>query len=100
MRPEEWSFLRTWDEPTGFPTLQPPGSLLLLCQQLLACIAIEKPETAPMVKSMHLRAAITPALQAIQRQGLSGEYGLPAELPGETLLTTLATRLPQAIAQL
>jgi hypothetical protein len=100
MRPEEWSFLRTWDEPTGFPTLQPPGPLLLLCQQLLACLVSEKSAASSETQSMHLRAAITPALQAIQRQGLSGEYGLPAELPGETLVTTLATRLPQAIAKL
>ena len=100
LRPEEWSFLRTWNEPAGFPALQPPGPLLLLCQQLLACLATEKPETSPMVKSMHLREAITPALQAIHRQGLSGEYGLPPELPGETLVTTLTSRLPQAIAQL
>ena len=100
LRPEEWSFLRTWDEPAGFPALQPPGPLLLLCQQVLACLGGEKPDTAPMVKSMHLREASTPALQAIHRQGLSGEYGLPPELPGETLVTTLASRLPQAIAQL
>jgi hypothetical protein len=100
MRPEEWSFLRTWDEPTGFPTLQPPGPLLLLCQQLLACLASEKSAASHETQSMQLRTAITPALQAIQRQGLSGEYGLPAELPGETLVTTLADRLPQTIADL
>jgi hypothetical protein len=32
-------------------------------------------------------------LEAIQRQELSGEYGLPQHLPGDELLTTLAQRL-------
>lgn len=100
LRPEEWSFLRTWDEPLGFPSLQPTGPLLLLCQQLLACLASETPAASSQAQSMNLREAISPALQAIHRQGLSGEYGLPTDLPGESLVTTLATRLPQAIANL
>jgi hypothetical protein len=100
LRPEEWSFLRSWTVPPGFPAFKSPAPLLLLCQQLIACLASEKPEAAPMVKSMRLRDAVTPALQAIHRQGLSADYGLPVNLPGESLINTLAARLPQAIAQL
>lgn len=51
-------------------------------------------------KDIHRRKVITPALQAIYRHSLSGEYDLSPDLPGETLVTTLATRLPQPIAQL
>jgi hypothetical protein len=100
LRPEEWSFLRTWAEPTDFPALKPPGPLLLLCQQLMACLASEPPNAQPLMQSIHVREAITPALQAIQRQGLSGDYGLPAQLSGDSLATTLADRLPKAIASL
>jgi hypothetical protein len=100
LRSEDWSFLCTWQEPVGFPTLQPPSSLLLLCQQLLACLVREKSAISPEVQSMTIREAIRPALQAIHRQSLNDEYGLPADLPGERLVTVLATRLPQAIANL
>lgn len=100
LRREEWTFLGTWEQPVGFPMLQPTGPLLLLCQQLLDCLASEKPAASAPAQSVHLREAVTPALQAIHRQGLSGEYGLPTDLPGDTLIRTLVTRLPPAIAHL
>lgn len=100
LRPEEWGFLRTWTEPQGFPALRLPAPMLLLCQQFLQCLSETKPETSPRLQSMHLREAVAPALELIQRQGLGGDYGLPAQLPGEELLHILAERLPAAIDRL
>ncbi|CAN5750913.1 hypothetical protein BH11VER1_BH11VER1_29300 [soil metagenome] len=100
LRPEEWTFLRTWTEPPGFPALKLPAPLLLLCQQVLQCLATEKPGTTALMQSMHLRVATAESLTDIQRHGLSGDYGLPAQLPGESLVQTFADRLPAAIASL
>lgn len=100
LRTDEWGFLRTWTEPDGFPTLRPPAPLLLLCQRLIHCVATEKPNTKTPVQAMHIREAVTPALQLIHYHGLGGDYGLPAQLPGDRLITILADRLPKAIASL
>lgn len=100
LRTEEWSFLRTWTEPPGFPALKLPGPLLLLCQRLIQCLATAKPGTTAGMQSIHLREALTASLHDIHRHGLSGEYGLRPSLPGDSLLPTLAERLPAAIASL
>ena len=100
LRAEDWSFLRTWNEPPAFPLLKPPGPLLLLCQQVLAWQVSENPKTSPQAQSMHLRNTITPTLEAIHRQGLSADYGLPSQLPGDQLIATLTERLPTAVSRL
>ena len=100
LRPEEWHFLRTWSEPVEFPRLRPPGTLLLLCQQVMTWHSEEDTNTSESARTIHLRTLITPTLDAIQRQGLSGDYGLPARLPGEQLVPILAERLPAAVASL
>jgi hypothetical protein len=100
LRIDEWSFLRTWTEPPGFPALKLPGPLLLLCQRLIQCLETEKPGASPRMQSMRLREAVTVSLQDIHRHGLSGDYGLPPSLPGDSLLPILAERLPAAVASL
>jgi hypothetical protein len=98
LRPDEWSFLRTWDDPTGFPALQSPALLLLLCQKSLSCFSSQA-STASM-EAIRLRESISPVLADISRQGLSGEYGLSIARPGDRLITDLAEILPKAIAHL
>ena len=49
---------------------------------------------------MRLREATADALADIHRQGFSSDYGLPAQFPGDSLASTLATCLPTAIAGL
>lgn len=100
LRLAEWGFLRTWTEPPGFPALRLPGPLLLLCQRLLQCLESLKPGMSTGMQSILLRRALTPSLLDIHRHGLSGEYGLPPSLPGESLRFTLAERLLPAIASL
>ena len=100
LRVDEWSFLRTWSEPVGFPALRPPGPLLLLCQNILLCLDEEKPGAPTATQSMRLREATADALADIHRQGFSSDYGLPAQFPGDSLASTLATCLPTAIAGL
>jgi hypothetical protein len=100
LRTEEWSFLRTWSEPVGFPALRPPGPLLLLCQKVLQCLDEEKPGAPSVTRSLRLREATADALADVHRQGFSSDYGLPAQLAGGNFASTLATRLPAAIASL
>lgn len=100
LRSEDWGFLRSWSDPGGFPALQPPGPLLLLCQQILAFQAETEPSTSPEAQSIQLRDILSPTLHALHQHGLSGEYGIPRELPGDSLVRTLTIRLPQAIARL
>lgn len=100
LRNEEWSFLRTWSEPLGFPSLKLTSPLLLLCQRLLESLEIAKPGISSELQSIDLRKALTESLQEIHRHGLSGEYGLPPSLPGDTLVPTLVERLPVALASL
>lgn len=100
LRSEDWGFLRTWSEPGGFPEFKPPGPLVLLCQQILAFQAQAEPSTLPEAQSIQLRDTLSPTLHALHQHGLSGEYSLPRELPGDSLVSTLASRLPLAIASL
>jgi hypothetical protein len=100
LRAEEWSFLRTWSEPVGFPALRPPSPLLLLCQKVMQCLDEEIPGAPSVTRSLRLREATADALADVHRQGFSSDYGLPAQLGGGSLLSTLATRLPVAIAGL
>jgi hypothetical protein len=100
LRNDEWSFLRTWNEPSGFPSLKLTSPLLLLCQRLIKCLETMKPGISSDLKSIELRQALTESLQDIHRHGLSGEYGLPPSLPGDTLVPTLVERLPVALASL
>ncbi|MDD5260297.1 MAG: helix-turn-helix transcriptional regulator [Methylacidiphilales bacterium] len=100
LRPEEWCFLRTWPEPPGFPTLKFSAPLLHLCQHLLQSLESQKPEMFAHMQSILISEAISGSLKDIQRNGLSGDYGLPPHLPGDSLLPTLAERLPAAIASL
>lgn len=100
LRSGDWVFLRTWSEPDGFPEFKPPGPLLLLCQQVLACQADARPSASAGAQSLQLREVISPTLHALHHQGLSGEHGIPRELPGDSLVSTLTSRLPQAIASL
>lgn len=96
----DWGFLRTWSEPGGFPEFKPPGPLLLLCQQVLAFEAEAKHSVSPEAQSIQLRDVLSPTLYALHQHGLSGEYGLPRELPGDSLIPTLTRRLPEAVASL
>jgi hypothetical protein len=100
LRSGDWGFLRTWSEPGGFPEFKPPGPLLLLCQQVLAFQAEAKPSASPGAQSLQLREVVSPTLHALHQHGLSGEYGIPRELPGDSLVSTLISRLPEAIAGL
>jgi hypothetical protein len=100
LRPEEWSFLRTWEEPSGFPDLALPAPLLLLCQRVLAHSDSNTPAASPALQSLQLRETTAAPLADIYRLGLSGDYGLPPDLSGDRLATTLNERLPALIANL
>lgn len=100
LRSEDWSFLRTWSEPVGFPALRPPSPLLLLCQRVLQCLDEERPGASSATRSIRLREATTDALADVYRQGFSGDYGLPAQTAGGDFASTLVSRLPTAIAGL
>ncbi|MEY4484468.1 MAG: hypothetical protein RL693_1920 [Verrucomicrobiota bacterium] len=99
LRPEEWSFLRTWGEPAGFPKLESPLPLLLLCQNALALFPASPVQSAGL-QSLQLREAVAAPLLEIQRLGLSGNYGLAPDLSGDRLAATLAERLPALISSL
>jgi hypothetical protein len=100
LRPEEWSFLRTWEAPSGFPELVLPAPLLLLCQRLLAHLDSDATAAAPALQSLQLRETTAAPLADIHCFGLSGAYGLPPDLSGERLATTLNERLPTLLTNL
>lgn len=98
LRPEEWVFLRTWEDPSGFPVVESPMPLLELCQAALVHTA---PSTASVeLRSLQLREAVAAPLTGIHRLGVSAVYGLPADLAGPQLAATLAARLPTLLHSL
>jgi hypothetical protein len=100
LRPADWNFLRTWEEPSGFPKLVLPAPLLLLCQRLLAHFDSDAIAASPALQSLQLRETTAAPLAAIHRLGLSGDFGLPPDLAGERLATTFNKRLPTLLANL
>jgi len=99
LRQVEWEFLRTWEEPSGFPRLEPPAPLLRLCQIALD-LATSPSGESPTLRGVRLREAASGPLAEIHSLGLSGSYGLPPDLSGERLAATLSERLPALIARL
>ncbi len=99
LNPNEWHFLRTWDQPTGFPVLVSPVPLLRLCQTALQ-FNRSSGMASPGLQALQLREATANHLAEIHRLGLSGTYGLTPDLSGERLATTLAARLPALIEKL
>jgi AraC-like DNA-binding protein len=98
LRPDEWSFLRTWDSPAGFPVMESPAPLLILCLTVLA-----HNETSAggsdALQRLQFSQAVAGPLENIHRHGLSGKYGLPMGLQSDQLVQTLADRLPDLIAE-
>lgn len=99
LQSQEWSFLRTWQEPEGYPRLEPVAPLLRLCHGVL-----EKAQACPAgskaLQSLQLREAVAPALAEIHGLGLSGIHGLAPDLSGERLVSTLTDRLPATVQSL
>lgn len=99
LRPEEWAFLRTWEQPAGFPTVASPIPLLQLCQIALHH-AEPAPQTSPALKALQLREATATPLSELHRLGLRTTCGLPTDIPPEQLPASLAKYLPSIIASL
>lgn len=99
LRPDEWSFLRTWPEPAGYPRLEPVAPLLQLCQ-----IALQQAGSTPpgsqALQELQLREAIAAPLTELQRLGLSESLGLPPDPRGGDLVSALNERLPALIRNL
>ena len=99
LRPEEWRFLRTWDDPAGFPAVESPMPLLRLCQ--IALLQTVTPASgSPALQNLQLGQAAAIPLAEMHRLGLSGIYGLPPDLTGDSLAAALAERLPALIENL
>ncbi len=99
LNPEEWHFLCTWEQPSGFPILESPVPLLRLCQTALQSNRSSE-MASPGLQALQLREAAADHLAEIHRLGLSGTYGLPPDLTGERLASTLTERLPALIEKL
>lgn len=99
LRQAEWEFLRTWEEPSGFPRLESPVPLLRLCRVALDLDASASGDSS-MLQGLRLREAAAGPLAEIHRLGLSGSYGLPTDLSGDRLAATLSECLPALIADL
>ncbi len=99
LRQAEWEFLRTWEEPSGFPRLESPLPLLRLCRVAIDLDVSASGDSA-MLQGLRLREAAAGPLAEIHRLGLSGSYGLPTDLSGDRLAATLSESLPALITDL
>jgi hypothetical protein len=96
LRVEDWAFLRTWTEPSGFPARQPVAPLLTICQRLFAFEG--KPGTSADMQALQIRELLAGPLEQMQAQGQEGNLAALARQPGTEFLAILAERLPAAVA--
>jgi len=98
LQPADWAFL-TDGQP--LPQWTPWAALFSFMQSLFTSIPDKDARLKhPAVISSQLRDALARHGQALAAAGLLPLLDLRPEAPGDELLTTLADRLPQAIAQL
>jgi hypothetical protein len=98
LQPADWAFL-TDGQP--LPQWTPWAALFSFMQSLFTIIPDKDARPKhPAVISSQLRESLAKHGQALATAGLLPLLDLRPEAPGDELLKTLATRLPQAIAQL
>ncbi|MBK8035920.1 MAG: hypothetical protein IPK22_02115 [Verrucomicrobiaceae bacterium] len=90
VRAEEWSFLRTWNDPADFPKHVPVTALLAACQSLDGVTEEGDQETL----AIRCREAVKKHRVQLHQQGWSDELGLQQRMTGTQWLDHIAEKLP------
>jgi len=102
IRADEWSFLRTWNNPVGFPKYVPVTALLAVCQSLDGVLAaaddVKGYPSATL--AIRCREAMKKHATQLNQQGWSDEMGLHQRLTGQQWLEHIAQKLPLLIRSL
>jgi hypothetical protein len=102
IRADEWSFLRTWNNPVGFPKYVPVTALLAVCQSLDGVLAaaddVKGYPSATL--AIRCREAMKKHATQLHQQGWSDEMGLHQRLTGQQWLEHIAQKLPLLIRSL
>jgi hypothetical protein len=97
VRADEWSFLRTWENPSGFPKYVPVSSLLATCQSLEAELEKAADESTLAIRC---REAVKKKGTLLHQHGWSDEMGLHQRMTGSDWLDHVTSRLPALIQSL
>ena len=97
VRADEWRFLRTWGNPSGFPKYVPVSSLLAACQSLEAELEKAADESTLAIRC---REAVKKKATLLHQQGWSDEMGLHQRMTGSAWLDHVTSRLPALIQSL